>query len=31
MSIPEILEDHPVLEEIHIRAALSFAVFRPNM
>jgi uncharacterized protein (DUF433 family) len=31
MSISEILEDYPELEEIHIRAALAFAAERDAM
>ncbi|MDR3188103.1 MAG: DUF433 domain-containing protein [Prevotellaceae bacterium] len=28
MSVPEILEDYPLLQEVHVRAALAFAAER---
>ncbi|MDR3338022.1 MAG: DUF433 domain-containing protein [Treponema sp.] len=31
MTIPEILEDYPELQEIHIRSALAFAAERDAM
>jgi uncharacterized protein (DUF433 family) len=31
MSFQEILEDYPILQEIHIRAALSFAANREEI
>jgi uncharacterized protein (DUF433 family) len=31
MTIPEVLEDYPELQEIHIRAALAFAAERDAM
>jgi uncharacterized protein (DUF433 family) len=31
MSIPEILDDYPPLEEIHIKAALAFAARREEV
>ena len=31
ISVSEILEDYPLLEEVHIKAALSFAAKREEM
>jgi uncharacterized protein (DUF433 family) len=31
MTVPEILEDYPELQEIHVRAALAFAAERDAM
>ena len=31
ISIPEILDDYPLLEEIHIKAALAFAARREEI
>ncbi|MCL2878826.1 MAG: DUF433 domain-containing protein [Treponema sp.] len=31
ISIPEILDDYPLLQEIHIKAALSFAARREEI